>query len=139
VSHCAIGLEIDGVPSFLHAAVGGVHITSLADMEKNHKIVYVYEILPDISDEVPNALKLIGEDYDYVGLFGFIPVLIARWFKFKLQNPLASKSAVICSEFVIHLDPEGKIPEWVGLNPTDVTPEDLHQVCESGPSFKKLM
>lgn len=137
-SHSAIGIEKDGKQYFLHAAWGGVQITPREDVLSNHTLVAEFEVLANMDDEIALAEKRVGEPYDTVGLFGYLAVLLARNLGIGLHNPLASKSAVVCSEFIVELDYNREIPEFIGLDPADVTPRDLIDICISGKSFKKI-
>lgn len=137
-SHAAIGFEKDGKQYFLHAAWGGVQITPREVVLSNHTIVAEFEILSNFDDEVSLAKSKVGQPYDTIGLFGYIFVLISRKFNLGIHNLLASKSAVVCSEFVIELDVNNEIPEFYGLHPSDVMPRDLLEICTKGNSFKRI-
>lgn len=138
IGHSAIGFEKDGQKFFLHAAWGGVQITPRETVLSNHTLYAEFQILLDMNDELALAEKKVGEPYDTIGLFGYLAVLIAKDFGIGIHNPLASKSAVVCSEFVIELDVNKEIPEFQNLNPADVTPKDLYNICLNGTSFKKI-
>lgn len=136
VSHCAIGFEKDNIKYFLHAAWGGVQITPRDEFLKEDYIVSEFEILINMQDEVILAEKSVGEPYDTIGLLGYIPVLLAKKFGIGIHNPLASKCAVVCSEFVVECDVNHEIKEFDGLDPANVTPKDLLDICTNGKSFK---
>lgn len=137
-SHSAIGFEKNNKKFFLHAAWGGVQITPREEVLSNHKLIAEFKIIPDMTDEIILAENKVGQPYDTIGLFGYIAVLIARKFKIGIKNPLASKSAVVCSEFIIDLDINKEIPEFIGLDPETITPRDLFDICSNGKSFIKL-
>lgn len=139
VSHSAIGFEKDGRQYFLHAAWGGIQITPREKVLSNHTLVAEFEVAANLDDELVLAEKRIGEPYDTVGLFGYILVLLAKNFGLGIHNPLASKSAAVCSEFIVELDVNKEIPEFQGLDPETVTPRDLLDICSSGKSFKKIV
>ena len=138
ISHCAIGFNYKGVPSFLHSTWPSVKISPRDDFLKEDNLVAEFEILPELDDEVVLAEKRVGEPYDAPGLIGYIFVLLFRKFGIKLHNPLASKSASVCSEFIIQLDVNNEIPEFYRLDPATVTPRDLFDICSNGKSFKKI-
>lgn len=138
IGHCGVGIEMDGNQYIFHAAYGGVQITSREKVLSNHTIVAEYEVLVNFDDEIKIAKKRLGEPYDTIGLFGYIPVLIAKWFGIGIHNPFASKSAAVCSEFVVECDVNHEIPEFSGLDPENVKPKDLSEICEHGKSFKLL-
>jgi hypothetical protein len=137
-SHSAIGFEKDGKQYFLHAAWGGVQITPREEVLAGRTLVAEFEVKANLDDELALAEKRVGEPYDTVGLFGYLAVLLAKNFGWGIHNPLASKSAVVCSEFIIELDYYHEIPEFDGLNPANVSPRDLFDICSSGASFRKL-
>lgn len=137
-SHSAIGFEKDGKQYFLHAAWGGVQITPRETVLSTHTIMAEFEVIPDLSNEVVTAESKVGEPYDTIGLFGYLAVLIAKDFGIGINNPLASKSAVVCSEFIIEVDVNHEIPEFKNLVPSDISPRDLLDICSSGSSFKKI-
>lgn len=137
-SHSAIGFEKDGKQYFLHAAWGGVQISKREDVLASHTLAAEFEVLADLNDEVMLAEKRVGEPYDTVGLFGYLPVLIAKNLGIGIHNPLASKSAVVCSEFIVEVDVNKEIPEFQGLDPANITPRDLFDICSSGTSFRKI-
>lgn len=138
-SHCGIGFEKDSKQYFLHAAWGGVQITPREVVLSNHQLAAEFEIIPDMSEEILSAEKRVGEPYDTVGLFGYLAVLFAKDFGIGIHNPLASKSAVVCSEFIVELDINKEIPEFQGLDPADITPRDIYDICSNGASFKKII
>jgi hypothetical protein len=138
VSHCGIGITLDGTPMFLHASLTGVQLTPREVLLKDHTIVAEFEIIPDIQNEIkPDELR-IGQSYDFIGLLGYLPIIFFRKFGIKINNPFASKSAAVCSEFVIEADVYHKIKEFDGLIPQDITPQDLYNICLNGTSFRKI-
>lgn len=139
IAHSAIGISYNGAPSFLHAAWGGVQVTPRATLlAAPHTLVAEFEILPDLGDEISIAEKRIGEGYDVLTLFGYIPVLLGRKMGIGINNPFYSKSAEVCSEFIIELDVEKKIPEFDGKNPANVTPPDLFKILSEGKDFRRI-
>lgn len=139
IAHSAIGITYNGAPSFLHAAWGGVAIVPReALLVAPHTMVAEFEIIPDLGDEVALAEKRVGQGYDVLTLFGYIPVLLGRKLKMGINNPFYSKSAEVCSEFIIELDSQNKIPEFDGLDPADVMPPDLFTICSEGKDFRRL-
>jgi len=137
-SHTAIGTEMHGVPVVIEATVGGVRIFPRARWQRGRPIVAEARCLLDLERGLAHAIEHVGDRYDYKGLVGNLFVLIARWLGKKIKNPLASPKAVICSELVLHLDHEGHVPEWKGLDPEATTPEDLLRLCRIGQSFALL-
>ena len=137
-SHVALGLELDGKKVFVHAISGGIKIEDRDVVLSYDRLVEEYEILPDISKEVPAALAHVGDKYNALELMGYVWILFLRFFKIRTKNPFARHGAEVCSEFVTECDPEGKIEEFINLEPSEVTPRDLLDICRSGKSFLKL-
>lgn len=138
ISHAALGIEQNGKKYFLHSKSGGVQLSSREDVLSYDQLFAEFEIIPDISDEIPNALKYIGDKYNTLELFGFIFVLIGRKLHIGLHNPFAMHGAEICSEFVVMCDTEDKICEFKGLRPSDIDPNDLYEICKTGKSFNLI-
>ena len=105
----------------------------------NHTVVGKFEVLPDISGEVELAKKRIGQPYDVLTLFGYIPVILGRYLHIGINNPFYSKSAEVCSEFVVEVDTQHLIHEFDNLKPANIDPEDLFDICLKGASFKRLI
>jgi len=129
-SHVAIGLDLNGVPVFLHADMGGVHLSLRSKVMQGHSLVAEYRCMTIPDGHVVGAVAHLGERYDYVGLFGYALVLAARHIGKRVKNPFASPRAMVCSEFVLSLDRAGEfVPPWAFLDPEQTTPEDLLGIC----------
>jgi len=137
-SHVMIGLDVYGIPMLLHCTSGGVQVTPRAKWFAENRQVAEYRFKPDITEGIKHAFLMLGEKYDYVSLLGFIPVLFFRWLRIKVKNPLASPSAMVCSEFILHVDHHDQIPEWDVLDYETTTPEDLLVLCEQQKSFQRI-
>jgi hypothetical protein len=100
---------------------------------KKQNIIAVYD--PDPSYRLDVGLRaaapLIGEPYDDVGLIGMAWVMLARWFKRKVRNPLASAHALFCSESVALVLVKSAVPEAAMLVPETATPKDVVTVLEN--------
>ena len=141
VSHSVIGgLELCGVPVVIHASFGGVQISTMDEFLRHHTLVAEFALMPDVSQELQSAVRKIGQRYNYVGLFGYIPVLLGRWLKKKWSNPFRSAISTVCSEFIDSVLDDGKIPEMKDLVPSETTPNDLLDVCRAntGGSFAQI-
>jgi hypothetical protein len=133
-----ISLKLYGVEMLLHCTGGGVQFTPRRKWMKDNYLVGEYTPVVDLTYGLKHAVGHLGEKYDYLSLIGFLPVLFFRWLKVKIKNPLASPKAMVCSEFVLHVDPDRKILEWQKLDPETTTAEDLLQICERSKSFEEL-
>ena len=135
-SHVMLGCEVMGIPMLLHCTDGGVQFTPRKQWFAENRLVAEYTFKPDISEGVKTATDLLGLRYDYMSLVGFVWVLFWRWLKYKVKNPLASARAMVCSEFILHVDHKDKIPEWNELEYETTTAEDLLVLCEKKQSFE---
>jgi len=139
ISHSALKVDVSGVPWILHAAWGGVAFVPMSEIMGNHIVVAEFEIIPDISVEFEIAKGRVGQAYDALTLFGYIPVILGRFFRIGVNNPFYSKSAEVCSELVVEMDVNHKIHEFDSLDPADIDPQDLFNICSIGSSFKRIV
>lgn len=137
VSHAAVGFDLWGFPMVVHASIGGIRVLPRSKFSKKHVLIAEYAVKTDITKGLQHTASLIDRNYDYKGLFGFLFVIMAAWFKRKIKNPLASPTALFCSEFVLHLDKDDEIPEWNDFEYETTTPGQLMSSC-SGPSFTSI-
>lgn len=135
VNHCAIGIIKDGKPCWLQAANAGVQIVDRGWLSG---LYAEFQIIPQIENEVELAEKKIGEAYGYLTLIGFAIMIIAKWFGVGINNPFYEKAAPVCSEFIIEADIQHLISEFDGLDPANISPADLFNICMKGESFKRL-
>ena len=138
ITHAGIGLNIDGVPHILHATWPKVVLVPRDQVLQSHNVVAEFEVIPDISNEIEIAEKKVGEPYSLLTLFGYIAVVIGKYFGVGIDNPLSSKSAVVCSEFVVEVDVNHEIHEFDELDASDITPADLYFLCAYGDSFRRI-
>ena len=118
VSHCLIGVTVHGIRMFLHCTAGGVKLTPRKKYERENDIVHEFPFRTDVSGPLVHAYQHLDDAYDYAGLFGFAWVIIAwRLFARRIRNPLANARAMWCSEFALHLNHEGLLVEFEGLDP----------------------
>lgn len=139
ISHSALKVEVNGVSWILHAAWGGVAFIPMSEIMGNHTVVAEFKIIPDVSAEFENAKKRIGQPYDVLTLFGYLPVLLGRYLHLGINNPFYSKSAEVCSELVVEMDTNHEIKEFDGLDPANIDPQDLFDICSKGSSFRRLV
>jgi len=110
-------------------------------LEEN-TVIQIWDPDPSYKLEVGlyELVKLIGQPYDKAGLLGMAWVAaLARWFKRKVRNPLASAHAMWCSEAVAFLLASSAVPEAAALVPERATPEDVVDIldrmrCGTAPS-----
>lgn len=132
-SHCMIGLEVHGTPMLLHCTAGGVQFDPRDKWFKGNVLVSEWQFKDDVGageEGLRHAMSHLGENYDYLTLFGWgLVILLWRYLKVRAKNPLSSPTAMVCSEFALHvgMKEEGKqtIPEWEGLDPEHTHCQDL--------------
>lgn len=136
ISHSAIGFTgNDGKPYWLEAVGAGVRIIPRA---WETDLYAEFQVLPNVDNEVAMAEKKVGEPYSKLTILGFALMIIAKWFGIGINNPFYQKSAVVCSEFVVESDSQHLIKEFDGLDPANITPAALFDICSKGVSFKKV-
>ena len=136
VSHCSVHFCVFGLPLVLQASIGGVKFCTEATFLKDHRIVKKLRFKVDVTKGIQSAMTLLNSRYDYVGLLGYLPVMIGRWFGRKVKNWLASPNALVCSEFLLHVDAFDEVPEWNDLEWETTTPQQLMESC--GGSFEEV-
>lgn len=136
VSHCSIWLTVYGVPLVLQASIGGVKFACREEWLKHNKVVKVRRFRLDVTRGLQSAIGLLNARYDYVALLGYPLVMLARWFGRKIKNPLASASAQVCSEFLLHVDAFDEVPEWNAFEWDTTTPLELMNA--PGDSFEDV-
>lgn len=132
VSHCLIGTHIHGIPMFLHCSKGGVHVVRRDNFLKKNRIRHEFDLLACDDEMMRNAWKAIDHSYDYDGILGFAFVIAASWLKKRVSNPFASAGSMWCSEFLLRLNVDSRIPEWNGLDPEYTHCEHLLERIEPG-------
>ena len=71
------------------------------------------------------AKEFLDTPYDFMGFVGMAIVKLAKFFKRKIKNPLASSSSVICSEGATLALQYGGCPEADSLHAASTSPQDL--------------
>lgn len=137
ISHTAIGfVGQDGKQYWLEAVGSGVRIIPRA---WETDLYAEFQVLPNIDNEVVLTEKKVGEPYSQLTIVGFVVVKFAKLFGIGINNPFYEKSAVICSEFVIEADSQHLIKEFDGLDPANISPAALFDICQKGSSFKRIV
>lgn len=141
VSHASLGVEVLGVPCILECTIGGVRFLPRHKFLQHSVIVEEYRTTAVSSAGLSHAIKdHLGDSYDYFAIPGYAYLLIcARWFRKKVKNPLASPTALVCSEFVLHIDHEKKLQEWQDLDPERSTAQDVLARCRLGVNFERVL
>ncbi len=93
-------------------------LTPRKKYEQGNHIFHEHAFKPNMSEALRHTYDHLGDQYDYAGIFGFAWMIICwRLFSRRIRNPLASASAMWCSEFALHLNHGDIIAEWNGLDP----------------------
>jgi hypothetical protein len=135
VNHCAIGFVKNGEQCWLQAAHAGIQVVDRGWLSG---LVAEFEIIPNIENEVELAEKRVGEPYDDLTLVGMAIIIIAKLFGIGFNNPFYQKAGAICSELIIEADIDHLISEFNGLDPANISPALLYQICLQGKSFKRI-
>jgi hypothetical protein len=88
--------------------------------------------------DIRPALAAVRKDfearYDIPGLFGMVFVELGlKWFKRRLKNPLASPTAVFCSEFIAEILIAARLPGTEGWDARSMAPEDVADYVAAHP------
>lgn len=124
-----------GIPVVIEDTAGGVRIYPRARWENGKHLIREYGFIPDMDTGLHYSIQRVGDAYDYVGIVGMIWVMFGRWLRKKWSNPFAKPRAAWCSEFIVRMDIDHVIPEWMGLDPETTTPQDLDRLCRLNTSF----
>lgn len=138
INHTWIAVRSMGLELIIHSTVGGVQVDLRDKWEKRNRVVEEYRVIPDVTEGFHKAMSYLGDRYDYLGLLGFVPYYIGRWFGRKVKNPWASTRAVVCSELIVRLRAGGKLPEWDSLDPESTAPSDLLEACQNSEHFSLM-
>lgn len=90
--------------------------------------------------DIHPALAAVRQDfedpYDIAGLFGMALVMIVlKWFKRRIKNPLANPSGVFCSEFVAQILVAAKLPGTEAWDTEAITPKEVEAYCRRNPDL----
>lgn len=109
----------------MEATEVGFRYIPLASFEKNNDIIEVVTPRFPLDVGVHAANYWLGESYDFVGLVASFFVILGRWLKRKVKNPVQNPRAMFCSEAVTRVLQLSGYPGTSDLDPASVTPQDL--------------
>jgi hypothetical protein len=109
----------------LEEGVFGWSMRTLDSLAAHDRIVDVITPSHPIDVGIQKSFDWLGQRYDYIGLFGMFFVMVARWFKKKIRNPLSSSTSMWCSEAGAKILQISGYPGAEKLDPPTTTPEDL--------------
>ena len=135
VSHCFILFEDSflGCDLLLEASAGGFQVMRFDVFAAKNRVVRLVPLSQPILYGVQEATRWLGDSYDYLGLVGSAVMMVARWAKRKIKNPLHAPRSMFCSEAIVRALQTANYPGASGLDPASVTPEDLLEFLE-GPA-----
>lgn len=143
ISHCYIRFYDDflGVSIVIHADFPGVVIIPSAKFDKENIAVEEYELSDTrLKASLQRNMRLIGKKYDFANLIGWIPIIVVKWFKRKIKNPLDDPKRMICVDFVLHVTNDAgitSIPYGI-LNPKELR-QWFQDNCEKNGWTRKVL
>lgn len=125
VSHCFVTLDMIGVQCVLEAHDTGFRAIPLNHFYETNTVVDILDPEVPLEPVLPDALEWLGRPYDFVGLVGFLWVLLGRRLGRTWTNPFRSMGRQFCSEAVVRLLQMAKHPGASLLDPESTSPADL--------------
>lgn len=135
-SHCGIGLTIEGQRMVVDASLLGVEMVARARWFAKRRVLHEFAVGERDAFDVSWLMGELGAGYDYSGMFGYMPVFVARWFGRKIRNPWASPTLSVCSELVVRA--MRAHPIWGGLDPETSDPSVIERVCR-GLNYQDIL
>lgn len=109
----------------MEASWSGFRIVPYSHFTKINKVVEIIRLKTDVHQGLKIAADWLGAGYDYPSLIGQVVILVARWFKRRVNNPFKDEKALICSESVVKMLQGVGYPGAADLVPENTNPEDL--------------
>lgn len=125
VSHCFFIANLWGTECVLQAAELGFVALPLTEFLKGHQIITIYGLALEDTPTMQHALSLLGKPYDFLGLFGFLWVLLGRKLGRAWKNPVHSEGQLFCSEAIVRVLQKANYPGASLLDPERTSPQDL--------------
>ena len=115
-----------GIQMVLEATVEGVRISPYDKFNKKNQIIAIIDPRYSIEKGLISIKERLGDKYNFMGLFGMFFVIVGRWFKRKVKNPLHDPNALYCSELVTEVLQNSDYPgsEQLGIETT--SPKQLY-------------
>jgi hypothetical protein len=110
-----------------HGAIGTGFNARRAGEDGFVKDLYaLYEVEQDITVGMAINAKFLGAGYDYKALVGMSLVEAAQhWFKRNWDNPLDTDARWFCSEIVMRILLDSRVPLTIKSKPGSTDPQDL--------------
>lgn len=125
VSHCFFIADLWGVACVLEATERGFVASPVSEFSKAHRIVTVCDLEVEDAPTLQQAVELLGRPYDFLGLAGFLWVLLGRKLGRSWSNPARSEQRLFCSEAIVRVLHKIEYPGATYLDPEQVSPQDL--------------
>jgi hypothetical protein len=133
-SHCFVAFEDPVLGQLvLEATEWGTRVVSYPWFMTKNKVVAWFDPGVDLTPGIERASALLGTWYNFLGLFGMVAVMVGRVFKKRWKNPLMAQPAadMFCSELVCNVLQWSGMASAAGLEPDEVSPEDMLLFFES--------
>lgn len=125
VSHCFVVHRVLGVECALEATSSGFRAVPMSVFSEDNQIVDIVSVEADGFDDEPILGAMLGHPYDFLGLFGFLWVMLGRSLGMRWSNPARGPSKLFCSEAVVMVLAAGGVPGSSLLEPEQCSPEDV--------------
>ncbi len=125
VSHCFFIADLWGVACVLEATERGFVASPVSEFSKAHRIMTVCDLELEDAPTMQQAVEILGRPYDFLGLVGFLWVLLGRKLGQPWKNPARSEDRLFCSEAIVRVLQKVKYPGASLLDPEQVSPQDL--------------
>lgn len=103
---------------------------------KRNNIVSIRIPKFSIDAGLPKAASLLGEKYDFAGLFGMAIVLLGRRLKKKWKNPFRSSHSQFCTDFVANVFISAKFPGTESADPETTDIKDIDAWLADSVEFR---
>lgn len=121
----------------LEATEWGVRVIDAEIFWSRNLVVAVFLPQVDLTDAVRNSGKIIGQLYDFFGLFGMaFVVMAAKWLKKKIANPLQSPRGLFCSELVMEKMKESNYPGTEKIDSSTISPDEEMRLLSKEGDFR---
>lgn len=124
-SHCFLVHEVIGVECAIEAIATGVSAVPMADFVMDNEIVEIVSVEAPFESGLKFAAMNLGCPYDFLGLFGFLWVLIGRKLGRSWSNPFRGSGRLFCSEAVVRVLARCGVPGASLLDPDSCSPGDV--------------
>ena len=117
----------------VEACEWGIRESRYTWFAENNHMVSMWTLNPtyDYSAGMTWLGDQLEKEYDFLGLFGMVPVALARRLHKKIKNPLHQAKSMFCSEMVTAFLNIVQYPNFSTMVPLDTEPQDLLSRAET--------